>query len=103
MDLIKIENGQLDQKAVDFIINIETQMKTLKQQYDEFKSKLQKAMEQSRTIKLEAGNLKITYIGETERESFDSKQFKEDMPDLFDEYIRFAKVKPSVRISIKDK
>ena len=100
MDLIKIENGQLDQMAVDFIINIETQMKTLKQQYDEFKSKLQNAMEQNGVIKLEAGNLKITYIAETERETFDSKQFKEDMPDLFDEYVKFSKVKPSIRIKV---
>lgn len=100
MDLIKIENGQLDQTAVDFIINIETQMKTLKQQYDEFKNKLQNAMEQNGVVKLEAGNLKITYIAETERETFDSKQFKEDMPDLFDEYVKFSKVKPSIRIKV---
>jgi regulator of replication initiation timing len=100
MDLIKFENGQLTQSAVDFIVNIETQMKTLKQQYDDFKSNLLNAMEQNGIVKFEADNLKISYIGETERETFDSKQFKEDMPDLYDEYVKFSKVKPSVRIKV---
>lgn len=100
MDLIKIENGQLAPITIEAIKTFETQMKTIKEQYDNFKSALLNAMEQNGIIKLEAENLKISYIAETERETFDSKQFKADMPDLYDEYVKFSKVKPSVRIKV---
>ena len=102
-DLIKIENGQLAQQTVDYIKTVETQMKSLKEQYDQFKSDLLNAMEQNGIVKFESDNLKISYIGETERETFDSKQFKNDMPDLYDEYVKFSKVKPSIRIKVDNK
>ena len=102
LNIIEIKDGQLAEKTVNYIKHIETQMKALKEQYDQFKSDLLNAMEQNGIIKFESDNLKISYIGETERETFDSKQFKADMPELYDEYIRFAKVKPSIRISIKE-
>ena len=43
-----------------------------------------------------------TTKAETERETFDSKQFKADMPELYDEYVKFSKVKPSVRIKVEE-
>ena len=99
-ELIKIENGQLAPQTINFIINIENQMKTLKEQYDQFKGNLLNAMEKNGIIKFESDNLKISYIAETERETFDSKQFKADMPDLYDEYVKFSKVKSSIRIKV---
>ena len=96
--IIKIENGKLCQQAIDFIVHIETQMKTLKAQYDAFRDELQKAMEAGGILKLESENLRINYISEGTKETFDSKQFKADMPDLYNEYVKFSKVKPSVRI-----
>lgn len=100
-DLIKIENGTIAQKTLDYITAVETQMKALKEQYDAFKSELLTAMEQNGITKVEIGNLRINYIGETTREAFDSKQFKADMPDLYNEYVKFSKVKPSVRIKVE--
>ena len=100
-DLIKIENGAIAQKTVDYITAVETQMKALKDQYDQFKAELLTAMEQNGIDKVEIGNLRINYIGETTRETFDSKQFKQDMPDLYNEYVKFSKVKPSVRIKVE--
>lgn len=99
-DLIKIENGQLAEKTVNFIIETEKKMKALKEQYDEFKSNLLNAMEQNGVVKFQGENITISYIAESERETFDSKQFKADMPDLFDEYVKFSKVKPSIRIKV---
>lgn len=96
--LIKFENGKLAQQAVDYITAVETQMKALKEQYDDFRDRLQKAMEQNGLIKVEADGLKINYIAETTRETFDSKQFREDFPDLYNEYVKFSKVKACVKI-----
>jgi regulator of replication initiation timing len=99
--LIKFENGKLAQQTVDYITAIESQMKVLKEQYDDFKTELLNAMEQNGFIKIESENLKINYIAETTRETFDSKQFKADMPELYNEYVKFSKVKPSIRIKVE--
>ncbi len=98
--IIKFKNGKLAQQAVDYIIAVETQMKALKEQYDAFKDELLQAMEQNGFIKIEGDGLKINYIAGSMRETFDSKQFKADMPDLYNEYVKFSNVKPSVRIKV---
>lgn len=100
-DLIIIENGAIAPKTVEFIKAMETQMKTLKEQYDGFKTALLEAMERHGVTKFDGDGIKINYIAETERETFDSKQFKADMPELYDEYVKFTKVKPSVRIKVE--
>lgn len=99
--LIKFEDGKLAQQAVDYITAVETQMKALKDQYDAIKDELQKAMESNGIIKIEIGNLRVNYIAESTRETFDSKQFKTDMPDLYNEYVKLSKVKASVRIKVE--
>lgn len=100
-DLIIIENGEIAPKTVEFIKTIESRMKALKEEYDSFKTALQEAMEKHGVAKFEGDGIKINYIAEGTRETFDSKQFKADMPDLYDEYVKFSKVKPSVRIKVE--
>lgn len=100
-ELIIIENGRIAPEAVDFIRAVESQMKRLKAQYDDFKTALLEAMEKNGVLKLDGNGVKVTYVAETERETFDSKQFKADMPELYDEYVRFSSVKPSVRIKVE--
>ena len=100
-ELIKFENGKLAQETIDYITAVESQMKTLKEQYEQFKTALLSAMEQNGIVKIESDNVRINYIAETTRETFDSKQFKEDMPDLYNEYVKISKVKPSVRIKVE--
>ena len=100
-ELIKFENGKLAQQTIDYITAVESQMKTLKEQYEQFKTALLVAMEQIGIVKIESDNVRINYIAETTRETFDSKQFKEDMPDLYNEYVKISKVKPSVRIKVE--
>lgn len=100
-ELIKFENGKLAQQTIDYITAVESQMKTLKEQYEQFKTALLVAMEQNGIVKIESDNVRINYIAETTRETFDSKQFKEDMPDLYNEYVKISKVKPSVRIKVE--
>ena len=100
-DIIKFENGKLSDKAVEFIVGVEMQMKALKDQYEQFKSDLLTAMEKNGIVKIESGDVRINYIAESNRETLDSKQFKADMPDLYNEYVKFSKVKPSLRIKVE--
>lgn len=99
-DIIKVQNGEITPQAVNYIRAVEKQMKALKAEYDAFKDELQKAMEQGGILKLESDGLKITYVSAGQRETFDSKKFEEDFPDLYDEYVKFSPVKASVRIKV---
>jgi regulator of replication initiation timing len=100
-DLIIIENGEIAPKTLDFIKVMETQMKTLKEQYDGFKTALLEAMEKNGVTKFDGDGIKINYIAETEREDLDKKKFKEELPELYDSYVKFVKVKASVRIKVE--
>lgn len=103
MELIKVENGEyeLAKDAVDTIVTIENEIKKLKELQDNYKEELLNAMEQNNIIKLETDELTITYVAPTDRETFDSKTFKADHQDLYDEYVKMSSVKSSVRLKVK--
>lgn len=105
MELIKRENGLsiLDAGVSDKIANFERQLKAIKKQEDALKQAILEEMESKGIIKLEdeITGLSITYVAETTRESFDSKAFRKDNPDVYDEYVRMSPVKSSIRIKVK--
>ena len=102
-DLIKIENGQLAQQTVDLITNFEKQKKAFEEQYNQFKADLLTAMEQNGIVKFESDDLRINYFAEqTGLEVFNKEQFKNDMPDLYDEYCSLdGKKKAYIKIQVK--
>ncbi len=100
-ELIQFENGHLAAKAVEYIRTTEARMKKEKEDYDAFKRELLKAMEGNGITKIDTDTVTVSYIGATTRETFDSKAFKADMPQLYDEYTRFSDVSPSIRIKVK--
>ncbi len=100
-ELIQFENGHLAEKAVEYIRAVEARMKKEKEDYDAFKRDLLKAMEDNGITKIDTDTVTVSYIGATTRETFDSKAFKADMPELYDEYTKFSDVSPSIRIKVK--
>ena len=102
-ELITIENGNvaLVEDAVRTIVEIENQMKELKQKQDDYKAILLESMEANQIMKFDNESLTITYIAPSERETFDSKTFREEHQDLYDEYVKMTPVKSSVRIKVK--
>ena len=100
--LIKIENGTslLDIEVSNKIAEFERQMKHIKEQEDALKEAIKAEMEAKGILKVEADGIAISYVAPTEREMFDSKKFKADQPDLYDEYVKFTPVKSSIRIKI---
>ena len=83
------------------IAEIETKMKELKVKEEELKQMILKEMEEKNLLKLDAEELSISYIAPSERETFDSKALKEELPDVYDNYIKFSPVKSSIRIKLK--
>ena len=103
MELIKIENevALLNPATSKQIYEFEKAMKELKEQEDELKKEILEEMEAKNIVKIDNGDFLISYVAPTERETFDSKAFKEEHQELYDEYIKFTPVKSSVRIKLK--
>lgn len=106
MELIKRENGIsiLDAETSEKIALFERQLKVIKEQEELLKKAILEEMESKGIIKLEdeINGISITYVAETTRESFDSKKFKKENPDVYDEYVKLSPVKSSIRIKVKE-
>lgn len=100
-NIVKIENGELSQESKKWLIALEKQRKLINDEYDNFKAELLKAMEENGVVKIENEDLIISYIASGEKETFDSKSFKKDHSEMYDEYVKFTPVKSSIRIKVK--
>lgn len=89
---------EISKKIADF----ERQIKEIKQAEDELKMKILEEMERKGLLKVKTDDLAITYVAPADRESFDSKKFRDDHADLYDEYIKMTPVKASIRIKVVD-
>lgn len=103
MELIKVENNValLNPETSLKLAEFERQVKLIKEQEEELKEAILNEMESKGIIKVDTNDLQISYIAPFDRESFDSKQFRSDHQDLYDEYIRMSPVKASIRIKVK--
>ena len=103
-ELIKIENGisLLDADVSNKIAEFERQIKLIKEAQEALKEAIKAEMEDKCILKVEdeTNGMTITYITPTYRETFDSKRFKADKPDMYDEYVKLTPVKASVRIKL---
>ncbi len=104
MKLITKENDSfiLNQKIAENIVALENQKKKTKEVEDKLKKILLEEMEKQGILSLkdEKNGLTISYISAGDKETFDSKSFKKDNPDKYDEYVRITPVKSSIRIKV---
>lgn len=106
-NLITIENEKpiLKEDMVLKVIEIEDKIKQLKNIQDEYKKQIMGAMEEKGVIKIldDVSGLSITYIEAKENlEKFNQTKFREEHPDLFDEFVTLDG-KKSAYITIKIK
>lgn len=102
-EIIKYEDGTaiIDPEVSAKIASFEFQMKTIKKYEDDLKAQILAAMEEHDIKKIDADEVAITYIPKSDRESFDSKRFRKDHPDTYDDYVKISTLKPSIRIKVK--
>ena len=91
----------LAQDAAAKLVEFERMAKQIKEEEDKLKAALIAEMEKYNVLSIDSPELRISYVAPTERETFDSKAFREDFADLYDEYVKIAPVKASVRIKVK--
>ena len=102
MNEIMITNDNLIPKETENqIIKIEEQIAELKKAQEEMKSKLIQEMAIRNIKKIETEKITITYIEPTTRETFDTKSFRADHSDLYDEDAKLSDVKAAIRIGVK--
>lgn len=92
-----ILNPETAAKVAEF----ERLAKEVKTKEDELKKAILLEMESKGVIKLDTGALVISYVAPTEREQLDAKALREELPDIYDTYVKFTPVKSSIRIKLK--
>ena len=103
MELIRVENNiaVANEELVNAALEVKFLEEKLKAKKDALTLSLLEEMQNKGIKKIETPDVVISYIDESERETFDSKKFREDYPDMYDEYVKFSKVKASVRIKAR--
>ena len=103
MSNIIIKNGDvtLAPEIVKSYCEMQMVIDTMKAEQEKIKEALKNEMELKGIIKLETPEMIVNYIGESDREKFDTKRFKKDNPDLYDEYITMSKVKAYIKAKVK--
>jgi predicted phage-related endonuclease len=81
---------------------IADKIKELKKQEDEIKKAILEEMENKNILKIDTDEVSISYIASSDRETFDTKKFREEHSDLYDEFVKFTPVKSSIRVKVKD-
>lgn len=102
-ELIRIDGNTaiLDIEVSRGLAEFERKIKELKEKEDAIKESILAEMTAKDIKKIETDDIIITKIDATDRETFDSKRFKTDNPDLYDTYVSFSPVKASVRLKVK--
>jgi predicted phage-related endonuclease len=103
MELIKLygEAAILDGTTAKHIAEFEKMAKEIKAKEDELKKEILKEMESKGIIKLDTDELTISYVAPTDRETLDTKALREELPDIYDTYVKISPVKSSIRIKLK--
>lgn len=102
--LIRVEQNTalLNPEASSKLAEFERMAKEIKAKQDELKQRILAEMEEHGILKIDTDELTITYVAPTSRETFDSKAFRKDNPDLYDEYVKISTVSASVRMKVKE-
>lgn len=82
------------------LAEFERMAKEVKAKQDELKQKILEEMESKGIVSIKSPELTISYVAPTTRETFDSKTFRKDHPDLYDQYVNISMVKASVRMKV---
>ena len=90
----------LDPVVAEHLAEFERMVKNIKAKQDELKQRILEEMESKGIVSIKSPELTISYVAPTSRETFDSKTFRKDHPDLYDEYVSISPVKASVRMKV---
>ena len=91
----------VSQKDLQILEDTLMQIDTLNKVVDDFKERIKAEMSERGILNLKIGKVTMTYVSGTTRQTFDTKAFRNDDPDLYALYLKSTEVKPSLRITVK--
>lgn len=102
--VIKDADGveMLFSEAEEKLVAWQESMNILKECIDDLKADIMRAMETNNIVKIDTDHVLINYIAETEKETFQTKKFKTDHQELYDEYCKLTTVAPQIRLKVKE-
>ncbi|MRI73384.1 endonuclease [Enterococcus mundtii] len=80
------------------MLEFEEKAKIIKAQQKDFRDQLYQKMEENDIKKIDTGDIVITRVLPAVRKSVDSTKLKKDLPDIYNQYLKEAEVKGSIRI-----
>ncbi|WP_300700933.1 hypothetical protein [Bacteroides sp.] len=89
-------------QLVNTIIEIEEQAAYISEIQKDCKEKVKSAMKEFGVKSFDSGRLKVSYTPVSVSNSFDSKKFQSDHPDLYAKYLKTATKSDSIRITIRE-
>lgn len=89
--------AEKEQAIADIIRNIEYE----KKQLEYFRQGLYDVMEQNDIKSFRGMHITLTRVLPTERETFDTRAFKKDYPQIYSEYVKKSPVKGTLKITLK--
>ena len=87
-------------KVEEEVARLEVAVKAAKSRQEELRKGLYDLMEQNNVKSFTGSRVKLTRVLPTESKTFDSKAFKEDHPDLYEQYCKKAQKAGSLRITL---
>lgn len=100
-DVVDSDTLQINKKIVSALVDFEKRIKELEVQKDKIRSAILEAMEKNDIDKFENDEILISYVKKSQRDTFESKRFKDDHPDFYEDYVKKTDVSASVKIKIK--
>lgn len=76
-------------------------IKELTEEYDAIKAEVLQKMIENKDKSFDTGNILITVVAPSTHETFDSKRFKAEHEDLYDEYIKKSTTKESLKLTLR--
>ena len=101
-ELVTVSQGValLDAQTAVRIAEFERKMKEIKEAEDALKAAILEEMEDKGIKSIKTDDMTISYIAPSDRETLDTKRLKAELPDIYDDFVKIAPVKSSIRIKV---
>jgi len=99
---VQSEIIKLERSISEKIRDEQNQLNTLKEQDKDMREQLMLAMQKNNVKTIENDLIKVTFVSEQTRSTVDIVALKQAKPEIAEMFKKESKVKPSIRIKVKD-
>lgn len=100
-EIIKADANEISVETAKKLAVFFKELKDAEEYQKKLKSQIIEIFNNNGLIKYEDENIDIKLVDGFDKESFDTKAFKEENPDIYDSYIKMTHTAPSLRIKTK--